>query len=208
VAAKFITFEGGEGTGKSTQLRRLSDHLSERGVVVCATREPGGTPEAEKLRNLLVNGKADAWSPQAEALLMYAARDSHLREVIRPALARSETVICDRFMDSTRVYQGIAGGCPLALIDALEMAVVFSTVPHRTLVFDLDPVVGLARASARSAGHEQRFENKGLAFHQKLREGFLSVAKSAPERCRLIDANQPEDSVFEQVLTALDLDHG
>lgn len=192
----FITFEGGEGSGKSTQARRLAAYLASLGHIVCTTREPGGTAEAEALRALLVNGAVDSWSVEAEALLMNAARDSHLRVVIRPALARGETVICDRFMDSTRVYQGHAGGCAMELLMQLERAIVKDTAPDLTLVFDLDPAIGLARASSRSPGQEARFEGKGLAFHQKLRAGFLAIAKAEPKRCHVVAADQTEDQVF------------
>jgi dTMP kinase len=186
----FITFEGGEGTGKSTQAKLLAEHIRATGVEVVTTREPGGTPSAEALRNLLVSGDVNSWSAEAETLLNYAARDSHLREVIRPALATGKTVICDRFMDSTRAYQGFAGGCSMALIDKLEADIIGSTRPNLTFIFDLDPVIGLARAKARGAGIEDRFERKGLAFHQRLREGFLAIAEEETARCRVIDTSQ------------------
>ncbi len=186
----FITFEGGEGTGKSTQVKLLAGGLRATDVDVLITREPGGTPSAEALRELLVTGETSRWSAEAEALLNYAARDSHLREVIRPALAAGKTVICDRFMDSTRAYQGIAGGCSMTLIDRLESEIVGLTRPNITFVFDLDPVVGLARAKARGTGDEDRYERKGLAFHQNLRQGFLTIAKAEHQRCKLIDAAQ------------------
>jgi dTMP kinase len=186
----FITFEGGEGTGKSTQVKLLAEHIRAIGVEVVTTREPGGTPSAEALRNLLVSGEVNSWSAEAETLLNYAARDSHLREVIRPALAAGKTVICDRFMDSTRAYQGYAGGCSMALIDKLEADIIGSTRPNLTFVFDLDPVIGLARAKARGEGTEDRYERKGLAFHQRLREGFLVIAEEETARCRVIDASQ------------------
>ena len=144
----FITFEGGEGAGKSTQIRLLAARLEALGRKVCLTREPGGAPEAEALRELLIHGGTDRWSPEAEALLNYAARDAHLRQTIRPALARGEVVLCDRFMDSTRAYQAYAGGADMGLVDALERAIVGPTQPHLTLVFDLDPALGLARAQA------------------------------------------------------------
>jgi dTMP kinase len=195
-----MTFEGGEGSGKSTQARRLAAHLQKLGHKVCLTREPGGTASGEKVRDVVVSGENDAWSPVAEALLMNAARDVHLREVIRPALARGQTVICDRFLDSTRVYQGLAGGCPLELIETLELHIVGETRPDLTFIFDIDPVIGLARANARSQGHGVRFENKGLAFHQKLRQGFRSIATAEPQRCRVVDASQSEDDVFQQII--------
>ena len=191
----FITFEGGEGTGKSTQIKILADRLKSLGRSVVLTREPGGTKQAEALRNLLVSGETDRWSAESEALLNYAARDSHLQQVIRPALAASSTVLCDRFMDSTRAYQGYAGACTFHLLDELERSIVGETRPTLTLIFDLDPIIGLARAKSRGEGAEDRFERKGLAFHQRIRDGFLEIAKSEPQRCHVIDANQPVDAV-------------
>jgi dTMP kinase len=195
----FITFEGGEGAGKSTQIKLLADRLRTHGKTVVLTREPGGTTQAEALRNLLVSGDVSTWSAEAEALLNYAARDSHLNEVIRPALKSGATVLCDRFMDSTRAYQGYAGACTFHLLDELEKSIVGETRPNLTLVFDLDPVIGLERARSRGAGSEDRFERKGLAFHQRLREGFLEIAKAYPVRCRVIDANQSLEALAADV---------
>jgi dTMP kinase len=195
----FITFEGGEGTGKSTQIRILADRLKAHGQTVVITREPGGTAQAEALRNLLVSGDVSTWSAEAEALLNYAARDSHLIEVIRPALQSGATVLCDRFMDSTRAYQGYAGACTFHLLDELEKSIVGETRPQLTLIFDLDPVIGLERARSRGAGSEDRFERKGLAFHQRLRAGFLEIAKNNLERCRVIDASQSLETVATAV---------
>ena len=191
----FITFEGGEGTGKSTQLKLLADRLLAEGRIVVQTREPGGTKEAEALRALLVSGETDRWSAESEALLNYAARDSHLHHVIRPALAAGAIVLCDRFMDSTRAYQGYAGGCTFHLLDELERSIVGDTRPTLTLMFDLDPIIGLARAKSRGEGAEDRFERKGLAFHQRIRHGFMEIAKADPQRCRVINANQSVDAV-------------
>lgn len=184
---RFITFEGGEGTGKSTQLRRLAERLSAQGRTVVATREPGGSPGGEDIRALLVNGAADRWSPVTETLLMYAARRDHIERVIAPALARGDWVVCDRFADSTRAYQGAAGGADPALIAALETHVLGDTRPDLTLILDLPVETGLARAVSR-AGGETRFESKGMAFHGRLREAFLAIAKAEPERCAVIDA--------------------
>ena len=204
MAGQFITFEGGEGAGKSTQIRRLAERLSNLGRDVVVTREPGGTPAGEAVRGLLVSGDVSRWSPLAEALLNYAAREQHLREVIRPALARGNVVLCDRFMDSTRAYQGYAGGCAQDFIDTLEASVVGDTLPGLTLIFDLDPALGLARAKARTeAGAEDRSERKGLAFHQGIREGFRDIARRNPGRCRLIDAGQTVDRVAEDVWAAV-----
>ncbi len=199
----FITFEGGEGTGKSTQIKLLADHLTLLGRKVVLTREPGGTAMAESIRGLLVNGDPGSLSSTAEALLNSAARDSHLGEVIRPALARGDVVLCDRFMDSTRVYQGIAGECPLGLINALQTRVVGETVPDLTFVFDLDPVLGLQRAKQRGEGGEDRYERKGLVFHRKVRDGFLAVARAEPKRCAIMDASLPIESVQQTILATL-----
>lgn len=199
----FITFEGGEGTGKSTQVQKLGTFLRRSGKDVVQTREPGGSAEAEKLRDLLVSGEPDRWSAQAEALLTYAAREHHLIHVIRPALAKGRWVICDRFMDSTRAYQGFAGGCPERLIDELEASIVQATRPSLTFIFDVDPGIGLSRARARGEFQGDRFERKGEAFHQKLRQGFLAIAAREPERCKLIDAAQDEEAVFTAILKAV-----
>ncbi len=196
----FITFEGGEGTGKSTHIRRLAERLKTRTRELLVTREPGGTPEAEAVRALLVSGEASRWSATAEALLNYAARESHLALAIRPALERSALVLCDRFMDSTRVYQGYAGACPIAFIDVLEETIVGATRPDLTIIFDLDPKAGLARAHARTgAAAEDRYERKGAEFHQRVREGFLAIAHADPKRCRVIDAGAEVETVSAQV---------
>jgi dTMP kinase len=196
----FITFEGGEGSGKSTQIKRLAARLKEQGCDVLVTREPGGTPEAEAVRALLVSGDVTRWTAKSEALLNYAAREQHLEQVIRPALSRGTIVLCDRFMDSTRAYQGHAGGCDPALIDALEAAIVGETRPVLTLIFDIDPERGLARAQARGdAVAEDRYERKGLVFHTRLRDGFRDILRRDPQRCRLVDASQDVDAVTKDV---------
>lgn len=199
----FITFEGGEGTGKSTQVRRLADYFRAQGRAVVETREPGGTPAGEALRNLLVTGEVGRWSAEAEAMLNAAARSVHVRDVIAPALAQGDVVISDRFIDSTRAYQGFAGGCSLDLIDNLEKAAIGDCRPNLTFVLDLDAALGLARAKARGDGMEDRYERKGLAFHEKLRAGFLAIAKAEPKRCIVIDAGQNIDGVASDVLGAL-----
>jgi dTMP kinase len=201
--AGFITFEGGEGTGKSSHARDLAESLRKAGKVVVLTREPGGAPGAEDIRALLVTGTVGRWSPQAEILLNYAARESHLRETIRPALLRGELVLCDRFMDSTRAYQGFAGGGDVELIDALERKIVGATRPELTLILDVDPELGLRRAKGRSSGGEDRFEKKGLEFHRKLREGFLTIAAQDPQRCRVIDSSRPYAAVAEDIWRAV-----
>ncbi len=199
---RFITFEGGEGAGKSTQLKRLAARLQAQGLEVVATREPGGSPGAESIRELVLNGAADRWSPVTETLLMYAARRDHIERVIRPALARGAWVVCDRFADSTRAYQGAAGGTAPGLISALEQHILEDTRPDLTLIFDLPTEIGLERAHAR-AGGEMRFESKGLAFHQRLREGFAAIAQAEPERCVLLDAARGIDEVEGAVWAAV-----
>ena len=198
---RFITFEGGEGAGKSTQLKRLAERLKSAGREIVATREPGGSPGAEAIRALVLNGDADRWSPVTETLLMYAARRDHLERVIEPALERGAWVVCDRFADSTRAYQGAAGGTDPALIAALEAQVLGGTRPDLTLIFDLSPEAGLARAHSR--GGELRFESKGLAFHQRLRDGFLAIARAEPERCVVVDAAGSIEAVEAAVWAAV-----
>jgi dTMP kinase len=201
---RFITFEGGEGGGKSTQVRRLAEHLTAQGRTVVVTREPGGSPGAEAIRELLVTGDPERWSPLTETLLMYAARRDHIERVIEPALARGDWVVCDRFADSTRAYQGAGGGAPAALIAALEVQVLGATRPDLTLILDLPVEAGLARAAGRGESAETRFEAKGAAFHQRLRDGFLAIAKAEPDRCVVIDAAQPLDAVTQALTAAVD----
>lgn len=199
---RFITFEGGEGAGKSTQVKRLAARLQGQGLEVVTTREPGGSPGAESIRDIVLRGDADRWSPVTETLLMYAARRDHIERVIRPALARGAWVVCDRFADSTRAYQGAAGGTDPGLISALETYILEDVRPDLTLVFDLPPEVGLERAHAR-AGAEMRFESKGMAFHQRLRDGFRAIAEAEPDRCAVIDATAAMDAVEAAIWTAV-----
>ena len=197
----FITFEGVEGGGKSTQISAAANWLAERGHEVVQTREPGGTFGAESIRDLLVNGATDQWSSLTECLLMNAARSEHLEKLIRPALAGDKTVLCDRFMDSTRAYQGGAGGIAMAELREIEKAVVGSTVPDLTIILDLPVEEGLIRAATR--GGEDRFERKGEAYHRQVRQAFQTIAKEEPDRCVLIAADQPLEKVTEAVLAAL-----
>jgi len=199
---RFITFEGGEGAGKSTQARTLVERLQAHGVSVVLTREPGGSEGAEALRNLLVIGEADRWTPTAETLLMYAGRSDHLSRLIRPALEAGTWVVCDRFSDSTRAYQGAGGGVSPAFIEAIEAEVVGVTRPDLTLVFDMPVELGLERAFGRDM-FEARFESKGLAFHQRLRDAFLRIAEEEPGRCALINAGGALDEVAEEVWSAV-----
>jgi dTMP kinase len=186
---KFITFEGGEGAGKSTQVKALVGHLRDQGLEVVQTREPGGSGGAEALRDLLVNGEIERWSALSETLMMYAARANHLEQVIRPALMRGAWVICDRFSDSTRAYQGAAGGVRPSLIETIDEAVVGETQPDLIILMDLAVEVGLSRAETRG-GLENRFESKGIDFHQNLRDGFLQRAAIDPHRYRVFNADQ------------------
>ncbi len=200
---RFITFEGGEGGGKSTQVRRLAERLQAAGLAVVTTREPGGSPGAEAIRELLVTGDADRWSSLTETLLMYAARRDHIERVIGPALARGHWVICDRFADSTRAYQGAGGGAPESLIASLEREMLGDVRPDLTLILDLAVETGLARAAGRGASAETRFESKGAGFHQRLRDGFLAIAKAEPQRCVVVDAARSLDSVADAIWTAV-----
>ena len=199
----FITFEGGEGAGKSTQARRLATRLRTMGRAVTLTREPGGSVGAEAIRALLVRGEADRWSPVSETLLMYAARRDHIERTIAPALSRGEVVVCDRFLDSTRAYQGAGGGAPTSLISALEAAVVGDARPDLTLVFDLPVDAGLARAAARGDG-EARFESKGRDFHERLRAAYLAIVAAEPGRCGLINADGDLEAVEARVWAAVE----
>jgi len=199
---KFITFEGGEGTGKSTQSRILTARLQAEGRAAIRTREPGGSDGAEALRGLLVEGGADRWSPLSETLMMNAARRDHLERTIVPALELGEWVVCDRFADSTRAYQGAGGGVSAEFIATVERAVVGDNRPDLTLIFDLPPEIGLKRAFGRDM-FEVRFETKEFAFHTRLRAAYLAIARDEPDRCVLIDASGTEDEVADLVWRAV-----
>jgi len=196
---RFITLEGGEGTGKSTQIKLLAARLRERGIDVVQTREPGGATGAERIRELLVKGDADRWTPIAETLLHYAARADHLDRTIRPALAAGRWVICDRFADSTTAYQGYGHGVSLDVIDSLFKAVVGETAPDLTVILDLPAEQGLQRATGR-AGQENRYEQMAVDFHRRLRDGFLAIARRNPQRCAVIDASRALDAVQSDIL--------
>lgn len=197
-AARFITLEGGEGAGKSTQLRRLAAALEAHGVVSTMTREPGGSPGAEDIRKLLVEGEPGRWSALTEALLMFAARTDHIERTIKPALADGRWVLCDRFTDSTYAYQGVARGLARETIRRIEAVSVGDFKPHLTLILDLPPEEGLARAATRGP-HEARFEKFDGGFHEALRKAFLDLAKRAPERCVVVDASGSEDEVAARI---------
>ena len=210
----FITFEGGEGSGKSTQAAALAERLRGRGIDVVLTREPGGSPLAEQIRELLLVPKPQPHGALTEALLFYAARADHLEHTVRPALALGQWVICDRFSDSTRAYQGAAGGIEAAVIETLDGMVVEATTPDLTVLIDLDPAVGLTRAAARRSVAVQgsplvadSFEGRQMQFHQRLRQGFLDLAKAAPDRIVVMDGFQNQlmlaDAIFRTVCERL-----
>lgn len=200
---RFITFEGGEGAGKSTQVRRLAQRLAATGLIVRTTREPGGSPGAEALRHVILSGAAKPMGPQVEAMLFAAARADHLDATIRPALARGDWVICDRFFDSTRAYQGAQGAVEDGLLAALEAVTVGEDRPDLTLILDLPAEEGLARAAARSGAGADRFEAESIEFHRALRQAFLARADAEPERCVVIDAGAPIEAVSEAVWNAV-----
>ncbi|WP_038688985.1 dTMP kinase [Rhizobium etli] len=197
----FVTFEGGEGAGKSTQIRRLAEALKGEGHEVLVTREPGGSPGAEAVRHVLLSGAAEAFGTRMEAILFAAARNDHVEEVIRPALAAGKIVLCDRFMDSSRVYQGITGNLEPDFIETLQRIAINGVVPDCTLILDIPAKVGLERAQKRSAAEApDRFEKERLETHEKRREAFLDIAAREPERCRVINAMQTEEVIAAEIL--------
>lgn len=205
---RFITFEGGEGAGKSTQVRLLAEKLRSIGREVVVTREPGGTPFAEQVRGLILAPDVAEHTPLSEALLFYAARADHIDKVIRPALERGGDVVCDRFSDSTRIYQTVAGTLPLEQFQMLEDVVVAATRPVLTIILDLPAVEGLSRTVARrqqksggadAAARADRFEARDLNFHETLRQGFLDLARAEPQRCVVINAAQAVEVVASDI---------
>ncbi len=193
----FISFEGIDGSGKSTQARLLAAHLEARGHAVVLTREPGGSPGAEEIRKLVLEGPPDRWSAETEILLFTAARRDHLERTIRPALAAGKLVICDRFADSTRMYQGLRGAGLRRMVDALHDLMI-AQEPDLTLLIDMDPAIGLARALGRQGG-EERFESFGQSMQERMRTGFLDLAHSAPARIRVVDGARAQDRVAADV---------
>lgn len=201
---RFITFEGGEGTGKSTQIKKLADRLKAARMRILVTREPGGSPGAEIMRHLLLSGIGKLLGPEAETLLFAAARDDHVRTVIEPALNQGAWVLCDRFADSTRAYQGSLGQVPAGLINAMQRVTIGDLKPDLTIILDLPVEIGLARAAARrGSATPDRFEGEKLAFHQGLREAYRKIAADEPARCVLIDANSDADTVAGRVWAAV-----
>jgi dTMP kinase len=201
---RFITFEGGEGSGKSTQAGILANRLSRAGRPVFATREPGGSPAAEEIREALLSGQVAQYGPLAEAVMFSVARADHVDHAIRDALQQGRWVVCDRFIDSTRAYQGTTAGVPRGVINALERLTVGALSPDITFILDIPAEEGLARAQARAEGAEpDRFEGQELVLHERVRRAFLDIAEEEPGRCIVVDASQPEAMVAEDVWEAV-----
>ena len=199
MAGRFITFEGIDGSGKSTQSRRFVEKLRALGHAVILTREPGGSTGAEQIRELVLTGDPDRWSAETELLLFTAARRDHLEKTIEPALAAGRTIVCDRFADSTRVYQGATRGDLRAKVDALH-ALMIGREPDMTFIIDMDPTIALERGLARKSG-EDRFEDFGLGFQETLRRGFLAIANTFADRCIVIDGNRTADQIASEIAT-------
>jgi dTMP kinase len=200
----FITFEGGEGAGKSTQIKRLSEKLQRQGYDTVVTREPGGSPGAEALRHVILSGAAEPFGPGMEAMLFAAARSDHVEQVIRPAIKRGAIVLCDRFIDSSRVYQGLGSDDDRAFVAALERISINGMMPDMTLILDIDAELGLRRAALRRGTDEpDRFEKETLDTHQRRRQAFLAIAAGEPERCIVIDAAGSAETVEAQVTAAV-----
>jgi len=202
MVGRFISIEGGEGSGKSTQIAMLKTAFEKEKIPHLITREPGGDAGSEAIRALLVTGDKNRWDALAETLLFYAARVQHVTRTIAPALKKGSLVLCDRFVDSTRVYQGIGKNISPSFIEALHALTLGNMMPDKTIILDIDPLVGLARAGAR-AGDETRFEGMDLEFHQAVRAGFLRIAREEPSRCVVIDASQPPEAVHAQILDSI-----
>jgi len=202
--ARFVTFEGGEGVGKSTQVKRLVAALAQRSIAAVRTREPGGTPKAEAIRAFILQGRSEQWGPGAEAVLFAAARLDHVNQLIAPNLDAGRWVVSDRFSDSTRAYQGLTGGVDVKLIDALEELALNGRKPDLTIVLDMDPEAAFRRVLAREteaalADTGDRFEKEDLEWHRRLRDAFLAIARNNAERCVVIPANQGEDALAQEV---------
>lgn len=202
---RFITLEGGEGAGKSTQLRHILRWLNDKGIAAIGTREPGGSPGAEILRNVLLSGNLANLGPAAEAILFAAARVDHIDNKIKPALEAGKFVVCDRFADSTRAYQGVCGKLDPRFLRALERVTLGDLRPDLTLILDIPPAEGLARAAGRHGGEgtPDRFEREDLHFHENLHAAFLGIAAAEPERCAVIDASPPEEDVAQAIFAVL-----
>jgi len=202
--ARFITFEGGEGVGKSTQVKRLLARLNAAGIEAVRTREPGGTPKAEAIRSFILQGRSESWGAGAEAVLFASARLDHVNQLIAPNLAAGRWVLCDRFHDSTRAYQGLTGGVDDKLIAALEELALNGHTPDLTIVLDMDPEVAFRRVETRAleealAATGDRFEKEDLVWHRRLRDNFLAIARANPERCVVVSADQTESELEENI---------
>ncbi|TPQ37924.1 dTMP kinase [Bradyrhizobium guangdongense] len=201
---RFITFEGGEGSGKSTQIKKLADRLNATKLKTIVTREPGGSPGAEIMRHLVLSGMGKLLGPEAETLLFAAARDDHVHTVIQPALNQGTWVLCDRFSDSTRAYQGSLGSVPAGIINAMQRVTIGDLKPDLTVILDLPVEIGLQRAAARrGSAAPDRFEGENLQFHRNLREAYRKIAAEDPKRCVLIDANSDPDAVASRIWIAV-----
>ncbi|PSH69391.1 dTMP kinase [Phyllobacterium brassicacearum] len=201
----FITFEGGEGAGKSTQIARLAEHLRAQGDDVLVTREPGGSPGAEAVRHVILSGAAEPFGPAMEALLFAAARNDHVEQVMRPALRSGQMVLCDRYIDSSRVYQGVTGNLDPDLMRAIERAAINGLMPDLTIILDLAAEVGLQRANARrGAGAADRFEKETIDMHHKRRDAYLAIAKAEPERCQVVAADRPAGEIAREIAAVVD----
>jgi len=206
----FITFEGGEGAGKSTQITRLAEKLRDRGRSVVVTREPGGSPGAEAVRHVLLSGAAEPYGPVMEAMLFAAARSDHVEQLIRPAVERGAIVLCDRFLDSSRVYQGVGSGLDASFLARLEEVAINGMMPDLTLILDIDPEEGLRRATARRREEEvaDRYEKETLEIHRHRRDAYLAIARKEPDRCVVIDSGKSveevEATIAEKVFAALE----
>jgi dTMP kinase len=196
----FITFEGGEGAGKSTQIRLLADRLEAEGREVVVSREPGGSAGGEAVRHVLLSGAAEPFGPAMEAMLFAAARSDHVEQIIRPAVAAGKTVLCDRFLDSSRVYQGVSGRLDKSFMSALEGIAINGMMPDLTIILDLDPVEGMRRAASRRGYDEaDRYEKEDLALHEERREAYIDIARAEPARCIIIDASKDQDDVADAI---------
>lgn len=197
----FITFEGGDGSGKSTQIKRLAARLRIKGYDLTQTREPGGSPGAEAVRHVILSGAAEPFGAEMEAILFAAARADHVDQVIRPAVERGEVVLCDRFIDSSRVYQGITGNLDPELMEEIESVAIAGMMPDLTIILDVDPADGLQRAASRREKGEvaDRFEKETLAIHKARRQAYLDIARREPDRCVVVDASHDADAVEDAI---------
>ena len=203
ITGVFITLEGGEGAGKSTQLKLLEERLVTHEIDIVRTREPGGVPSAETIRDLLVNGETDKWRPLTETLLHFAARHEHISRLVQPAIDRGQWVLCDRFADSTTAYQGYAQNIDLETIATLYRLAVGNLEPNLTIILDLPVEVGLERAEDRGIGGT-RYEKMGIEFHKRLRDGFLQIAVNNPHRCSILDATQSIEEISEYIMALVE----